>query len=65
MSRPERRDDASGHGAAEAERVTDREHPVADPRLAVGQLGEREVGAAGHLISATSVRGSVPITFAV
>src|SRR5207244_4406668 len=43
------RDDAGGHGAAEAEWVTDRQHPVADPRLAVGKLCEREVGAAGDL----------------
>jgi hypothetical protein len=40
------RDDASGHGAAEAERITDRQHPIADPRLAVGKLGEREIRAA-------------------
>ena len=40
------RDDAGGHGAAEAERIADREHPVADARLAVRKLGEREVGAA-------------------
>src|SRR5438034_10879214 len=37
------RDDAGGHGAAEAERVTDREHPIADPGLALRKLGEREV----------------------
>src|SRR6476646_10088056 len=43
------RDDAGGHGATEAERVTDREHPVADPRLAIGKLGEREVSTAGDL----------------
>src|SRR5205823_8910601 len=40
------RDDAGGHGAAEAERIAYREHPVADPRLAVGQLGEGEILAA-------------------
>ena len=27
-----RRDDAGGHGAAEAERIADRDHPVADAR---------------------------------
>src|SRR2546427_11106371 len=29
------RDDAGGHGAAETERITDREHPIADPGLAI------------------------------
>src|SRR6185369_12442996 len=43
------RHDAGGHGAAEAERVTNRQHPVADPRLAVGQFGEREILAAFDL----------------
>ena len=28
-----RRDDAGGHGAAQAERIADRQHPVADARL--------------------------------
>ena len=40
------RDDAGGHRAAEAEGIADREHPVADARLAVRQLGKREVRAA-------------------
>ena len=40
------RNDAGRDGAAEAERIADRQHPVADPGLAVGKLGEREVGAA-------------------
>ncbi len=39
----------TGAGAAEAERVADRQHPVADPRFGVGKLGEREIGAAGDL----------------
>src|SRR6478735_2307634 len=43
------RDDAGRHRAAEAERVTNGEHPVADPRFGVGQLGEREIVAAGNL----------------
>src|ERR1019366_8832466 len=42
-------DDAGRDGAAEAERITDREHPVADPGLAVRKLGEREVRAAFDL----------------
>src|SRR5258706_670722 len=37
------RDDAGGHRAAKAERIADREHPIADPGLALGKLGEREV----------------------
>ena len=38
-----RRDDAGGDGAAEAERIADRDHPVADARGLVGELhiGER------------------------
>ena len=35
--------DAGGHGAAESERIADREHPIADARRAVGKLHEREV----------------------
>ena len=31
--RPERRDDAHGHRLADAERIADRQHHVADPRL--------------------------------
>ena len=40
-----RRDDAGGDGAAEAERIADREHPIADARRLIGQLhiGERPV----------------------
>ena len=33
-----RRDDAGRHRAAEAERIADRDHPVADPRLVIGEL---------------------------
>ena len=33
-----RRDDAGRHGAAEAERIADREHPVADARRLLGEL---------------------------
>ena len=57
-----RRDDAGRHGAAEAERIADREHPVADARglsdeLHIGEraaldLDQREIGArigADHL----------------
>ena len=32
-----RRDDARGHGAAEAERIADRDHPIADPRRLDGE----------------------------
>ena len=39
-----RRDDAGRHGAAEAERIADRDHPVADARRVVGKLHVREVG---------------------
>ena len=61
-----RRDDAGGDGAAEAERIADRDHPVADARaldppkftkgksLRPSTLMQREIG-----------RGSVPITLAV
>ena len=38
-----RRHDAGGHGAAEAERIADREHPVADARRLVGELDVGEV----------------------
>ena len=40
-----RRHDAGGHGAAETERIADREHPVADPRRLVGEPHVREVAA--------------------
>ena len=40
-----RRDDARRHRAAEAERIADREHPVADARRIVRKLGEREIAA--------------------
>ena len=40
------RDDAGRDGAAEAERIADREHPVADARLLLGERHKREVGAA-------------------
>ena len=41
-----RRDDAGGDGAAQAERIADRDHPVADARLVLGELhiGEGLVG---------------------
>ena len=38
-----RRDDAGRHGAAEAERIADRDHPVADARITIRELDEREV----------------------
>src|SRR6185312_9566315 len=37
------RNDAGRDGAAETKGIADREHPVTDPRLALGELGEREV----------------------
>ena len=40
------RDDAGRDGAAEAERIADRQHPVADARRIRGEADEREVGAA-------------------
>ena len=61
-----RRDDAGRDGAAEAERIADRQHPVADARRL-----RRRASRYGKslrpstLISARSVRGSVPITLAV
>ena len=42
-----RRDDAGGHRAAEAERIADRHHPVADLRgvaVAEGDIGQRLAG---------------------
>ena len=44
-----RRDDARRHGAAEAERIADGHHPIADLRRLVGELHEREVGLAVDL----------------
>src|SRR5664279_5206110 len=43
------REDAGGDGAAEAERIADREHPVADPGFALRKLCEREARAAVDL----------------
>src|SRR5207302_7453124 len=43
------RDDAGRDGAAEAERITDRQHPVADPGFSLRKLGEREVRTAFDL----------------
>ena len=40
-----RRDDAGRHRAAEAERIADRDHPIADARGLVRQRHMREVGA--------------------
>jgi hypothetical protein len=37
------RDDAGGHGAAETERIADRDHPVADARITIREVDEREV----------------------
>ena len=42
-----RRDDAGRHRAAEAERVADGEHPVADARVLLRELDEREGLAVG------------------
>ena len=43
---PARRDDAGGDRAAQAERIADRDHPIADARLVLGELhvGEGLVG---------------------
>ena len=41
-----RRDDAGGHRSAEAERVADRDHPIADARRV---RGERDIGEIGAL----------------
>src|SRR6266478_5030217 len=43
------RDNAGGHRAAKAERIADREHPIADPGLTFRKLGEREVRTAVDL----------------
>ena len=40
----QRRDDAGGDGAAEAERIADRDHPVADP--GPGRIAEADEGQA-------------------
>src|SRR5262245_21344521 len=49
-SRPDvaaaRRNDTGRHGPAEAERITDRQHPIADARRLVGELHIREIAAA-------------------
>ena len=37
------RDDARRHGAAEAEGIADRNHPVANPRPLLGEFDERKV----------------------
>ncbi|MCE3249353.1 MAG: hypothetical protein K0R41_3178 [Geminicoccaceae bacterium] len=39
---PVGRDDAGGHGAAQAERIADRDHRIADPHL--GRIGEFHIG---------------------
>ena len=57
----DRRDDARGHRLAEAERIADRDHEIADAQRA--GIGQRQRGAgssAGIRISATSVSGSEP-----
>ncbi len=59
-----RGNDARGDGAAETERIADRDHPVADLRRALGELHEREVALAvdldqrqiGFLIGADHLR---------
>jgi hypothetical protein len=43
---PSRRDDAGGHCSAEAERVADRDHPIADTRRV---RSERDIGEIGAL----------------
>ena len=61
-----RRDDAGRHRAAEAERIADRDDPVADANL--GVVGEVDIGElalpSSTLSTARSVRGSVPISLA-
>src|SRR5439155_3323780 len=60
-----RRDDAGRDRAAEAERVADREHPVADPRL--GRVAQFAAGSGvltSTLSRARSVTESRPITWA-
>ena len=58
------RDDAGGHRTAEAERIADRKHPVADAGVLFAKLDIGELVAALTLSSATSVRGSAPTTLA-
>ena len=62
-----RRDDAGGHGAAEAERIADRHDPVADADFAfVGEIDIGELACRRSTFStARSVRGSVPIKLGV
>ena len=61
-----RRNDAGRHGAAKAERIADRQDPVADARRALSaSLAYGKSLRPSTLISARSVRGSVPITLAV
>ena len=60
-----RRNDAGRHGAAEAERIADRQDPVADARSLVRELDVGKSLRPSTLMSARSVRGSVPITLAV
>ena len=66
MSRPLRRDDAGGHGAAETERIAHRDHPLA--RLHVRGIAELDVGQrlVRHRSSAPRCRcaGRVPTTLA-
>ena len=51
------RDDAGRDGAAETERIADREHPIADPRLVSESLANGKFEPPSTLISARSVRG--------
>src|SRR3546814_10911832 len=53
-----RRDDPRGHGRAEAERVADRDDPVADARRAA--VGEFDEGQAGRVdLEQREVRGGI------
>ena len=63
----QRRDDAVGHGLADAERIADRQHHVADLQLVgIAELEEREASRSASLtrITARSVRGSLSTTSA-
>ena len=57
--------DARRHGAAEAERIADCEHPVADPGALSASLTWEKSLRPSTLIKAMSVRELVPITLAL
>ena len=61
---PARRDDAGRHRAAEAERVADRDHPIADARRLGGEVDDRGSLSPWAFSSARSVLLSMPITLA-